>query len=213
VFAGFNAPDLKAIEPHLNRASYPAGAIVFRENEAGNEVLIVTKGAASAYLQLPNTNIRLATFAPGTIFGELAILDEGVRSATVIADKDLVCRTLTASSFAALSTTSPGVAIRLLAAIARELSGRLRVANRTFISSTRERRSGQPRSSMAASLSASVRSSTVLALKNGSSGSARHATMANRVRAVHSLTLRTRSTTSARRSVSRNATLQSPITG
>ena len=106
VFAGFNAPDLKAIEPYLKRASYPAGAIVFRENEVGNEVLIVIKGTASAYLQMPNTNIRLATFAPGTIFGELAILDEGVRSATVIADQELVCRTLTTSNYAALSATS-----------------------------------------------------------------------------------------------------------
>jgi sulfate permease, SulP family len=95
-------------------------------------VLIVTKGTASAYLQLLHSNIRLATFAPGTIFGELAILDEGVRSATVVADTELVCRTLTTSSFAALSKTSPEVAIRLLAAIARELSGRLRVANRTI---------------------------------------------------------------------------------
>jgi SulP family sulfate permease len=132
LFAGFNAPDLNAIEPYLKRASYPAGAIVFRESERGNEVLIVTKGTASAYLQLANSNIRLATFAPGTIFGELAILDEGVRSATVIADRELVCRTLTTANFAALSTTSPSVAIRLLAAIARELSGRLRVANRTI---------------------------------------------------------------------------------
>jgi sulfate permease, SulP family len=132
VFAGFNAPELKAIEPYLNRASYPAGAIVFRENEVGDKVLIVVKGTASAYLQLPNSDIRLATFAPGTIFGELAILDEGVRSATVVADKELVCRTLTTSDFAALSKTSPEVAIRLLAAIARELSGRLRVANRTI---------------------------------------------------------------------------------
>jgi sulfate permease, SulP family len=132
VFAGFNAPDLKAIEPYLNRASYPAGAIVFRENEVGNEMLIVTKGNASAYLQMPNTSMRLATFAPGTIFGELAILDPGVRSATVIADKELVCRTLTTSNFAALSARLPSVAIRLLAAIARELSGRLRTANRTI---------------------------------------------------------------------------------
>ena len=132
VFAGFSAPDLKAVEPYLNRASYPAGAIVFREGEVGSEVLIVTKGTASAYLQLPKSNIRLATFAPGTIFGELAILDEGVRSATVVADKELVCRTLTTANFAELSTASPGVAIRLLAAIARELSGRLRVANRTI---------------------------------------------------------------------------------
>jgi MFS superfamily sulfate permease-like transporter len=132
VFAGFNAPDLKAIEPYLNRASYPAGAIVFRENEAGNEMLIVTKGTASAYLQMPNTTMRLATFAPGTIFGELAILDAGARSATVIADKELICRTLTTSNFAALSASLPRVAIRLLAAIANELSGRLRTANRTI---------------------------------------------------------------------------------
>jgi sulfate permease, SulP family len=132
VFAGFNATDLKAIEPYLNRATYPAAAVIFRESEVGNEVLIITKGIASAYLQLPNTNIRLATFAPGTIFGELAILDEGVRSATVVADTELVCRTLTTSNFAALSAESPSIAIRLLAAIARELSGRLRTANRTI---------------------------------------------------------------------------------
>ena len=74
VFAGFSVPDLKAIEPYLKRATYPAGTIVFREGEVGSEMLIVTKGTASAYLQLPKTNIRLATFAPGTIFGELAIL-------------------------------------------------------------------------------------------------------------------------------------------
>ena len=132
VLAGFSATDLKVIEPYLKRASYPAGAAVFRENEVGNEVLMVIRGTASAYLQTPNTNIRLATFAPGTIFGELAILDEGVRSATVIADKELACRALTTSDFAALSATSPSVAIRLLAAIARELSGRLRTANRTI---------------------------------------------------------------------------------
>ena len=132
VLAGFSATDLKVIEPYLKRAAYPAGAVVFRENEVGNEVLMVIRGTASAYLQTPNTNIRLATFAPGTIFGELAILDEGVRSATVIADKELACRALTTSDFAALSATSPSVAIRLLAAIARELSGRLRTANRTI---------------------------------------------------------------------------------
>jgi sulfate permease, SulP family len=132
VLAGFSATDLRVIEPYLKRASYPAGAVIFRENEVGNEVLMVIRGTASAYLQAPNTNIRLATFAPGTIFGELAILDEGVRSATVIADRELACRALTTSDFAALSATSPSVAIRLLAAIARELSVRLRAANRTI---------------------------------------------------------------------------------
>jgi sulfate permease, SulP family len=70
---------------------------------------------------LPNTNIRLATFATGTMFGELALLDAGARSAT-----------LTTSDFAAMAAKFPGVAVRLLAAVGRELSGRLRTANRTI---------------------------------------------------------------------------------
>jgi CRP-like cAMP-binding protein/anti-anti-sigma regulatory factor len=132
VLAGFSQPDLEAIEPYLRRACYSAGATIFREGEVGNELLILTKGTASAYLQIANTNIRLVTFAPGTIFGELAILDEGLRSATVVADRDLVCHSLTTGDFAKLSSKSSAVAVRLLAAIARELSGRLRTANRTI---------------------------------------------------------------------------------
>jgi sulfate permease, SulP family len=132
LFASFNATDLAAVEPYLKQARYQAGAVIFRESEVGEEVLIVTKGTASAYLQTPHANIRLATFAPGAIFGELAILDEGRRSATVVADGELVCFALTTSNFAALAAASPSIAIRLLAGIARELSGRLRTANRTI---------------------------------------------------------------------------------
>ena len=132
LFATFDARDLAAIKPHLQRASYQQNAIVFHEGESGGEVFIVTKGAASAFLQSPNTNIRLATFAPGTVFGELSILDAGPRSATVIADEDLVCFVLTHSNFTALAEQRPSIAMRILAAIGRELSGRLRTANRTI---------------------------------------------------------------------------------
>jgi MFS superfamily sulfate permease-like transporter len=132
VFADFNPADLATIEQHLRRVCYQPGSVIFREGDPGNELLVVTKGTASAYLELPNTNIRLATFAPGTIFGELALLDAGARSATVVADEDLVCYALTTSDFAAMAAKFPSVAIRLLAAIGRELSGRLRTANRTI---------------------------------------------------------------------------------
>ncbi len=132
VFAKLNATDLAAIEPYLRRASYQAGDVIFREDDPGSEVFVVTKGTASAFLQSSPVNIRLATFAPGTVFGELAILDAGPRSATVIADEDLVCFVLTASNFEALTVKYPDVAARVLAAIGRELSGRLRTANRTI---------------------------------------------------------------------------------
>ncbi len=132
LFADFSPPDLAIIERHLRRASYRPGVVIFREGDPGNELLVVTKGTASAYLQLANGNIRLATFAPGTMFGELALLDAGVRSATVFADEELACFALARSDFAAMAAKFPSLAIRLLAAVGRELSGRLRTANRTI---------------------------------------------------------------------------------
>jgi sulfate permease, SulP family len=132
LLANFNSLELAAIESHLQRASYQQGDVIFREGDPGGAVFILTKGTASAFLQSPDGTIRLATFAPGTVFGELAILDEGPRSATVVADQDLTCFIWTMSNFTALTERNPSVAVRILAAIGRELSGRLRTANRTI---------------------------------------------------------------------------------
>jgi sulfate permease, SulP family len=60
------------------------------------------------------------------------LLDEGPRSATIVADDYLICYSLSKVDFAALANEEPAVAIKLLASLGRELSGRLRVANRTI---------------------------------------------------------------------------------
>jgi CRP-like cAMP-binding protein len=66
------------------------------------------------------------------VFGELALLDAGPRSATVIADDDVVCYVLSEKQFVTLAKDAPAVAVKLLAGLGRELSGRLRRANRTI---------------------------------------------------------------------------------
>jgi SulP family sulfate permease len=133
LLAGFEPHQIAAITAVMKRQAYDKGSVVFREGDPGDEVLVVTKGTASAYLQLPNgANIRLATFAPGTVFGELAILDRGPRAASVIADGELVCYGMSRADYAALASKSPDAAIQFMAAIGRELSGRLRTANRTI---------------------------------------------------------------------------------
>ena len=124
---------MKAIKRHLRRTESEKGETVFVEGEPGKELFLITNGTARAYLRQANgADIRLATFAPGTIFGELAILDPGPRSASVIADDRLVCYALSDESFRLLSRQSPETAIKLLANLGRELSRRLRQANRTI---------------------------------------------------------------------------------
>jgi anti-anti-sigma factor len=133
IFAGISAEDIAAIKRHLRRCASERGRTVFGEGEMGTEMFIITRGTASAYLrQASGADIRLTTFSAGTVFGELAILDPGPRSASVVADADLVCYTLSDESFVALSTEAPDAAIKLLANLGRELSRRLRQANRTI---------------------------------------------------------------------------------
>ncbi|HEV7412860.1 MAG TPA: SulP family inorganic anion transporter [Casimicrobiaceae bacterium] len=133
IFAGLTSEDVTAIKRHLRRAESEKGRIVFGEGEQGKELFIITRGTASAYLrQTSGADIRLATFAPGTVFGELALLDPGPRSASVIADDELVCYALSDESFLLLSREAPDAAIKLLANLSRELSRRLRQANRTI---------------------------------------------------------------------------------
>jgi ABC-type transporter Mla MlaB component len=133
LFAGFAPSDVEAVAALMTRKVYDAGTIIFREGDPGDEVLIAAKGSTSAYLHRQNgANIRLATFAPGTIFGELAIIDRGPRTASVIAASELVCYVMRSADYAALAEKSPKAAIQLMAAIGRELSGRLRSANRTI---------------------------------------------------------------------------------
>ncbi|MDO9413120.1 MAG: SulP family inorganic anion transporter [Pseudolabrys sp.] len=133
LLATLTAEEIDIVRNHTRRETYTHGHVIFREGDPGKELFIVTKGRVSAYLrQTGGGDIRLVTFAPGTVFGELAILDAGPRSASVIADDDVVCYVLSEQEFAALSAAAPAVAIKLLAGLGRELSGRLRRANRTI---------------------------------------------------------------------------------
>ncbi len=125
------AAEIETVKSHTRRETYARGQIIFREGDPGKELFIVTKGRVSASLrQAAGGDIRLVTFAPGTVFGELAILDAGPRSASVTADDDVICYVLSEQEFAALGVGAPAVAIKLLAGLGRELSGRLRRANR-----------------------------------------------------------------------------------
>jgi SulP family sulfate permease len=133
VLVSFSESQIATIASRLVREVKGKGSVVFHEGDPGRNLMMITKGTASAYVQLPSGGkIRLATFGPGTIFGELALLDEGPRSATIIADDSLICYSLSKDDFAVLANEEPAVAIKLLASLGRELSGRLRVANRTI---------------------------------------------------------------------------------
>lgn len=116
----------------LTLTRFEPGQALFKAGDAGTDLYVVVSGRASATLDLgAGRELRLITFSAGTAFGELGLLDQESRSATVTADGELICYKLTRTDFVALTRMYPGVAIKLLRNLSRELSYRLRWANRT----------------------------------------------------------------------------------
>jgi len=134
VAAGLDEAERAALGALLVRRVYDKGATVFHEGDEGRELFLIAAGAASATLRLADEGRqnRLATFSAGTVFGELALLDPGPRSATIVADETLVCYVLTEEAFERLQKDHPAVAIAVLTNLGRELTRRLRRANRTI---------------------------------------------------------------------------------
>ena len=134
VLGGLDKREFDVLRGFVAARRFAAGEVLFREGDVGRELFLIAKGTASVKLRLAGRGRvnRLATFSAGTVFGELALLDPGPRSASVEADAELVCYVLTDEDFERLRREHPSVAIKLVANLGRELSRRLRQANRTI---------------------------------------------------------------------------------
>jgi len=132
ILRNFSEDQIEALRSRLEPMSWPAGHVVFRSGELGSTLYLIIRGRASVHIVHGEGDIRLMTFAPGAVVGELALLDRGPRSATVTVDEDLAGFALSAAAFDALCQQQPDIAIKLLAALGHELSVRIRYANLTI---------------------------------------------------------------------------------
>ena len=130
---GLDPGEREILRQALRIREIAPGDAVFRQGDEGDALYVIVRGSASVRLQLRDGgDRRLVTFSPGTVFGEMALLDRGARSATVIADEALVCYMLDRVRFEELSITHPRIGMSLLSNLMRELVSRMRRANLTM---------------------------------------------------------------------------------
>ncbi len=122
VFSTLEHEDLERIAELAVPRSYEPGQIVFREGDASDTCYIVRSGRARAVREHPDgRTITLATFGMGDIFGELAMFEDELRSATVEAVQRTSAVAVLGPDMRRLMVEHPQIAIRLLAALGRRL--------------------------------------------------------------------------------------------
>jgi CRP-like cAMP-binding protein len=109
--------ELRRIAALTDEVEVPKGKTLAREGDPGSEFFVVVKGTATA----TRRGRKVATIGVGSFFGELALLDQGPRAATVTADTDMQLLVLTSRAFSSLLNDVPSVARRILRAMAERL--------------------------------------------------------------------------------------------
>ena len=103
-----------------------------KHGQAGDAMYFILAGELRVRLMIAGKESVLTTLGTGEFFGEMALFDDGPRSADVIANQDSTLLKLTASSLQQLRTASPQVAADFLLAVGRSLSARIRADNKRF---------------------------------------------------------------------------------
>jgi CRP-like cAMP-binding protein len=72
----------------LNRRIFKSGEIITHEGKKGEEIFYIEWGKASVFMTLNGQAAKIRSMAKNQFFGELAVLGDGTRTATVIAEED-----------------------------------------------------------------------------------------------------------------------------
>lgn len=117
LFAGLSPEQVQDVARVFKKRRFAAGDRVIREGSGGAAFFLIDSGEAVVSVR----GQERARLGPGDSFGELAMIDEGVRSATVTAATDVVCWGLTYWDFRPLIERNGAIAWNLLQALAKRI--------------------------------------------------------------------------------------------
>jgi CRP-like cAMP-binding protein len=117
LFAGLERGDIEKIALLFKERRFPHGETIVREGSGGAAFFLIESGEATVSVG----GVERTTLRSGDYFGEIALIDEGTRSATITATTDLVCFGLTYWDFGPLVRENGQIGWQLLQSMAKKL--------------------------------------------------------------------------------------------
>jgi CRP/FNR family cyclic AMP-dependent transcriptional regulator len=122
IFSELPPADLEAISSHARVKTVPKNTIVITEGDEGNSLYIILNGKVKVYLsEEEGREVILNMQGPGEYFGELALMDAGPRSASVMTLEQSQFSIIAKKDFQDCLSRNPEIALRLIEAMARRV--------------------------------------------------------------------------------------------
>lgn len=132
--ADLGLPDAIRVVSYMKPKRFKAGTIVIQEGEARHNdyMLLLLSGDIAVENELPGAgdSMVVTIIGPGSLLGEMGVIDGSPRSATCTANTDITVGILTRTALMRLLKDEPGVGARLLLAITKRMADRLRETTR-----------------------------------------------------------------------------------
>lgn len=122
LFAGMEAARLKLLAFTSDRVSYQAGEILFHQGDIGDAAYVILAGQAEILADSGKGPVKVAEVGENSIVGEIAILCEATRTATVKAATPIEALRIRKEQFLKLLTDFPDVTIQVMRVLAERLS-------------------------------------------------------------------------------------------
>jgi CRP/FNR family transcriptional regulator, cyclic AMP receptor protein len=116
-FSSCTDEELEVVARNTSDHHAAAGAVLTEEGRLGREWIVIVRG--SAVVRVGTSEV--ARLGPGDVIGEVALLDRGVRTATVVAETDVEALVASAAEFDRILDRVPAVSRALVVALARRL--------------------------------------------------------------------------------------------
>lgn len=120
IFAGLDPRELETIARTVHERTFAPGETVAQENQGGVGFFVIRAGEAK--VTVGGNEVR--RLRAGDHFGEIALITEGLRTATVTAESELKCYGLTPWEFRPLVQTNASIAWKILQALAKQVDER-----------------------------------------------------------------------------------------
>ncbi len=117
LFSDLGRRELERIADSFKERTLEAGETLTTEGAAGAGFFVIGAGTVTVTVQGEDRG----TLGPGDYFGEIALIDEGARTATVVAESDVTLYGMTFWEFRPIVESDARIAWKLLQALARKL--------------------------------------------------------------------------------------------